>query len=306
MAHQVALRNYFIYLPDHRTRDPWDCVATSAGFTKVLPGSPYPPVRHPVDHHFSWASGRVLQAYQIIYVTAGRGYFESEATTGRSRIERGSIVLLFPGIRHRYAPDSKTGWVEHWIECRGSCFDRAKEKGLIKPERPVLRVGISPDLMNCFQRCHALAQRRGSNNQAMLSTLGLHILSVLQSAVKSRGNFARRIDEIIFEAQSLIEGTYQETLSMEQLARQLHVGYSYFRQAFKARTGLSPKQYQLQIRLQKAQELLLNTSKSVKEIAEILGFDSAYHLSNQFKKHLDLAPRIWKVKSFSVDQPGVI
>ncbi|MBV8415620.1 MAG: AraC family transcriptional regulator [Verrucomicrobia bacterium] len=51
------------------------------------------------------------------------------------------------------------------------------------------------------------------------------------------------------------------------------------------------------------QELLLNTSKSVKEIAEILGFDSAYHLSNQFKKHLDLAPRIWKAKS--VDQPGI-
>jgi len=49
--------------------------------------------------------------------------------------------------------------------------------------------------------------------------------------------------------------------------------------------------------------LLLNTSKSVKEIAEILGFDSAYHLSNQFKKHLDLAPRIWKAKS--VDQPGI-
>ena len=150
--------------------------------------------------------------------------------------------------------------------------------------------------MNCFQRCHALAQRRDSNSQAMLSTLGLHLLSALPSAVKSRNNFARRIDEIILEAQSLIEGTYQETLSMEQLARRLHIGYSYFRQAFKARTGLSPKQYQLQIRLQKAHEFLLNTSKSVKEIAEILGFDSAYHLSNQFKKHMGLAPRIWRAK----------
>jgi AraC-like DNA-binding protein len=293
------VRNYFIYLPDRRSQDPWECVATSAGFTKVLAGSPYPPVRHPVDHHFSWASGRVLQAYQIIYITTGRGYFESEATPARTRIESGSIVLLFPGVRHRYAPDPKTGWVEHWIECRGSCFDRAKEKGLIKPERPILRVGISPDLMNCFQRCHTLAQRRGSDNQAMLSTLGLHLLSALQPAFKSRNNYARRIDEIILEAQSLIEGTYQEALSMEQLARRLHIGYSYFRQAFKAHTGLGPKQYQLQIRLQKAQEFLLNTSKSVKEIAEILGFDSAYHLSNQFKKHLGLAPRIWKARSFS-------
>jgi hypothetical protein len=34
------------------------------------------------------------------------------------------------------------------------------------------------------------------------------------------------------------------------------------------RTGTSPKQYQLQIRLQKAQDLLVNTSKTVAEIAE--------------------------------------
>jgi AraC-like DNA-binding protein len=74
------------------------------------------------------------------------------------------------------------------------------------------------------------------------------------------------------------------------------VGYSYFRQAFKAQTGLSPKQYQLQIRLQKAQDLLANTSKSVGEIAEILGFNTAYHLSSQFKQHIGLAPQIWRNK----------
>jgi AraC-like DNA-binding protein len=78
------------------------------------------------------------------------------------------------------------------------------------------------------------------------------------------------------------------------LARELHIGHSSFRQAFKAQTGLSPKQYQLQIRLQKVQEFLGNTSKSVGEIAEILGFNTAFHLSNQFKKHVGLAPQIWR------------
>lgn len=95
-------------------------------------------------------------------------------------------------------------------------------------------------------------------------------------------------------AQLLIARRYHETIIVEQLARELHVGYSSFRQAFKAQTGLSPKQYQLQIRLQKAQEFLANTSKSVGEIAEILGFNTAYQLSNQFKKNVGLAPQIWR------------
>ena len=63
---------------------------------------------------------------------------------------------------------------------------------------------------------------------------------------------------------------------------------------FKAQTGISPKQYQLRIRLHKAQDFLANTSKSVGEIADILGFDSAFHLSKQFKDSTGLAPQAWR------------
>jgi transcriptional regulator GlxA family with amidase domain len=128
----------------------------------------------------------------------------------------------------------------------------------------------------------------------MLSTMGLHILSILQSAPGLRRNLRQPIDERIQQAQLLIARRYHETIVVERLARELHIGYSSFRQVFKTQTGLSPKQYQLQIRLQKAQDFLANTSKSVGEIAEILGFNTPYHLSNQFKKHVGLAPQIWR------------
>jgi transcriptional regulator GlxA family with amidase domain len=157
-----------------------------------------------------------------------------------------------------------------------------------------MRVGLLPDLLQCFERCHALAQRHSGAIQAMLSTMGLHILSILQGVPRSHRNLHRHVDERIQRAQLLIARRYHETIIVEQLARELHIGYSSFRQVFKAQTGLSPKQYQLQIRLQKAQDFLANTSKSVGEIAEILGFNTAYHLSNQFKKHVGLAPQIWR------------
>jgi AraC-like DNA-binding protein len=290
----APVTNYFIYLPHRREQSPWECTATAIGHERVLPGSQYPPRRHPVDHHFTWEDGRVLHAYQIIYITEGKGYFESGLSHKRQQIDAGCIVILFPGVWHRYSPDPKTGWVENWIECRGKSFERARAIGLLRPERSILRVGLLPDLLQCFERCHALAQRHSGGIQAMLSTMGLHILSILQSAPRSHRNLRRHIDERIQRAQLLIARRYHETIIVEQLARELHIGYSSFRQAFKAQTGLSPKQYQLQIRLQKAQEFLANTSKSVGEIAEILGFNTAYHLSNQFKKHVGLAPQIWR------------
>ena len=103
------MKNYFIYLPNRKSHDPWECVSTSVGYSKIAPYHEYPPLRHPVDHHFTWANGRVLQAYQIIYISEGRGVFESESTNKRSRVGAGNVLLLFPGIWHRYAPDEKTG-----------------------------------------------------------------------------------------------------------------------------------------------------------------------------------------------------
>jgi AraC-like DNA-binding protein len=288
------MKNYFIYLPNRKLRDPWECVARSVGYSKIAPHQGYPPLRHPVDHHFSWANGRVLRAYQIIYIAEGRGVFESEGTAKRWRVGAGIVLLLFPGVWHRYAPDEKTGWAEHWIECNGGCFDRARESGQIAPEHPVLRVGFVPDLLLCYDRCHGLAQRLSAGSQTLLSTMGIHILSLVLEAARLRRSAPSPGDDFVQSAQRLIMEKYQERIRMQEVASTLRVGSSRFRRAFKSRTGLSPKQYQLQARIQKAQDLLLNTAMSVKEISLVLGFDSPYHLSRQFKHQVGLAPRYWR------------
>jgi AraC-like DNA-binding protein len=230
----------------------------------------------------------------MVYITEGRGTFESEVSSKRQHFEAGTVMILFPGVWHRYAPDPQTGWVEQWMECCGPAFDRARNAGLLHPERPVWRVGFPPELLQAFERCHALAQQRSAGVQSLLSTMGLHLFSVLLRAARKRPGAQRDIDHIIQQAQALLAHRYHERLSVEKLARELHVSYSSFRQAFKAQTGVSPKQYQLQIRLHKAQDFLANTRKSVGEIAEILGFDSAFHLSKQFKDSVGLAPHAWR------------
>lgn len=115
------------------------------------------------------------------------------------------------------------------------------------------------------------------------------------AGLQHREEHARQpIDDVVERAHSLIALRCHEPLDLRALAAGLGTGYSHFRHAFKARLGLSPKQYQLQVRLLKAQDLLANTDKSVKEIAGILGFESAFHLSKQFKNRCGLAPALWR------------
>jgi AraC-like DNA-binding protein len=206
------------------------------------------------------------------------------------------VLLLFPGIWHRYRPSAKTGWVEHWIECHGKVFDEAARTGLIEPKRSVLKVGPTHDLFECFERCHFLAQRGALANQDLLSTLGIHILSLLGYLGESGRAATRTINEYVERAHALIAQRCQSPLNLHALAAELGVGYSHLRHHFTARVGLSPRQHYLNTRLQKAQDLLMNTSKSIKEIGEILGFESAYHLSNQFKSRLGMSPKYWRAK----------
>ena len=77
---------------------------------------------------------------------------------------------------------------------------------------------------------------------------------------------------------------------VEQLANDSHVGYSHFRRMFKKYTGLSPAQYHLKLRLQKARELLLTTNLSVKQIAYELGFQSNYYFTRIFTQKMGDTP----------------
>jgi AraC-like DNA-binding protein len=290
------MKDYFVYLPARTGSTIWGCVATAAGFTNVLPNKPYPPRQHPLDHYFNWNEGRVLQSYQIILISGGSGMFECAALRGIQPVVPGTIMVLFPGIWHRYRPRTETGWVEHWIECQGPAFDAAARAGLIQPRHSLLKPGLIHDLSDCFERCHSLARMDAMANQELLSTLGLYLLALLGHLRRGERGFTKAIDDVVQRAHTLIALRCQEPLDLPALAAELGVGYSNLRHSFMARMGISLRQHYLNTRIQKAQDLLVNTSKTVKEVAEILGFESASHFSKQFKKRIGVSPNDWRVK----------
>jgi DNA-binding CsgD family transcriptional regulator len=59
---------------------------------------------------------------------------------------------------------------------------------------------------------------------------------------------------------------------------------------------MSLRQYYLNTRIQKVKDLLVNSTKSIKQIADILGFESAAQLSKQFKERIGESPSGWLEK----------
>ena len=282
--------NYFHYLPENRLCSSWGCTVTSLGRAETPSGSAYPPQRHPDDYQFTWESGRLLDAFQVVYLSAGRGTFESALTDGPQAVAAGSLMILFPGVWHRYAPDPAVGWTEQWLECRGTAFEAARASGGLDPGQPIR--AASADHLNLFAQVHAWAGRGALVNQGVLSTLGLQLLALLLADPGQNAGNANAL--LIQRAMLHMMENCHRPLNMPQLASDLQVGYTRFRELFQEHAQTSPKQYQLKIRLERARELLRNTELPLKEIALRLGFHTAFHFSHQFREHHRIAPSAWR------------
>lgn len=284
------------YLPSDPADLRWGLRVTHAGFAEVPPGAPYPVPQEGLkklpSYRMPWQSGRTLQEYQILYISRGRGVFESELT-GQVRIEAGMAFLVFPGVWHRYRPLPQVGWSESYVGFDGWYADRLV-KDYFAPERAVLRIGVHEDLLLLLHSMKDLMAAAPPGYRQILVARTLEVLARLQAlAGVYREDNRERHGKIEAARQQLIARA-EENLDLERLARELGMSYTQFRSFFRRQAGVSPRQFQIDIRINKAKELLRHTEISVQDLAKQLGFSSAFYFSHQFKKKTGVSPLDWR------------
>jgi AraC-like DNA-binding protein len=88
----------------------------------------------------------------------------------------------------------------------------------------------------------------------------------------------------IAKAVAWLKQNFVETLHGDDLADRAHMSPSSFRQHFRALTGLSPLQYQKQLRLQEARQLMLNQNFDASSAAGQVGYESASQFSREYSR----------------------
>ncbi|WP_199336866.1 helix-turn-helix transcriptional regulator [Oscillatoria sp. FACHB-1407] len=92
------------------------------------------------------------------------------------------------------------------------------------------------------------------------------------------------------QVMAYIDHHLDQNLTLMSLAAIAHLSPSYFSALFKQSTGLTPHQYVIQCRINRAKQLLLQ-GMSVAEVALNLGFSHQSHLSRHFKRLVGVTPK---------------
>jgi len=283
--------DFSLYLTHSVEDEDWQMVCTDAGSYKGLPGSSYPPhlEQHPAGFR-TVAEGRRLNEYQMVYLLDGQGTLEVDGK--HFSVRGGSLFLLFPEVPHAYRPDPTTGWTECWVGFKGPHVDALLASGILNPSRPLFHPGYQASLVAGFQSIFQQVKEQAPLYQfracaevlrLLAETLSLERLSAQQT----------KAQEIVEKAKAFIEASIPTVFNLEKLGSEVHLSQVQLNEVFKAYTGMTPYQYCLHAKINRAKEILSTGESSVKEIAWRVGFDDPYYFSRLFKKKTGSRPSEW-------------
>jgi AraC family transcriptional regulator len=97
------------------------------------------------------------------------------------------------------------------------------------------------------------------------------------------------------DAMSYLESQLPARVDLATLASLAGLSQSHYSRAFKASTGVAPYQWQLQARVERAKDLLLNTNDRLEDVALATGFADSVHFGRTFRKMTGATPGAWRI-----------
>lgn len=134
--------------------------------------------------------------------------------------------------------------------------------------------------------------------EAALSLELYKLLMELLSADSPSENQTGRYDVLIQDVKSYVSLHLSEPLSVKELASRVYMSSTHFSRIFKQQTGLSPYEYIMISRINRAKELLHQMDLSISQIAGTVGFNSESNFIHSFSRNTGMTPNKFRKLKF--------
>lgn len=237
------------------------------------------------------------EGYEIYFQSDGKRYlfYDNICYT----LERGSLAIFKPFDIH-YAESRESDYYERYVlNFRADMMSdilNETEIHMLTDKLHGCVIQLSEEQTNelCadFRRVEKCFARKDFFAKKLTSAAALElIVKVAEYSDANAELTGNRVSADIISAMRYIDEHYTENISLDDVARTVHISKFHFCRRFHDTTGATVLGYLNNVRLTKVHNLLLNTDMSIDEIASATGFSSAVNLTRAFKKVYQSAPR---------------
>ncbi len=236
--------------------------------------------------------------YLLHFIRSGRGTFYCENKS--YELTEGQGFLIIPGITTSYCADDSTPWSYSWIGFNGAIAEYYLNHTELNQENPIFEYNQTEEFENIFSAFRELNRGTIVGQIKMISNLYMLLALILENtsrpSIQGKAFFNSK-EEYIKNAVDYIQSNFSRKLTVQEITDYIGLNRSYFGTIFKEVTNMSPQDFIIKFRMDKAKKLLLDMSMNIGDVARSVGYDDPLGFSKIFKKTVGVSPNAYRKNS---------
>ena len=257
---------------------------------------------------FTWKGRRVQdeKSYhchdhlEIAFIMSGNGKYRIAGSVYDAG--EGDLLIFNPGTMHQcIVTDPANSMTEFFVGASDIRFKGLPENALPLPEEGFITHTEGEFRQKLFRLCASMEAENSLYWQGRYFMMKTYLMQLILLILRQQTEPVRIKTGCAFESVnrkyvveqivSYFEDHYAEKISLDQIAENMYLSPFYISKIFKSETGDAPIRHLINIRLEKAMELLQSGfAGSIQEVAVQVGYEDAYHFSKLFKKRYGISP----------------
>lgn len=233
-----------------------------------------------------------IEEHILIFCTRGSGYVMADGA--KKAVRADSALYIKKGVPHIYAADEKEPWSIFWAHFRGtnaaSFFSGCAEGCGVLP----VPAAYSSRLMAQFTELIDLFSKGYTPDTMVYSS---QVFACMLGTLLFRGGGASRQETVIEQSVDLMRAHLGQRLTLRRLADAAGLSVTHYSSLFRKKTGFSPIDYFLRLKIHRACQALDTSDLRVNEIAAQVGFSDPYYFSREFSKIMGISPAAYRAVS---------
>ena len=227
---------------------------------------------------------------EIFYFVSGKGYFETKNV--KIPIKEDTLIVVNANVMHRQYSTKKPPLIFYNINFSSLYLENLPDNCISNNDFEIMEFdGKKNKILKIF----SLIQKETSQNDSTFLSIQSKAFILLDEITKlfqtnkndkKKKNRNLLLDEIYL----YLSDNYEIKITLDELSKRFFISKSRLSHEFKKEYGVSPIDYLVNVRLEKAETLLTKTDKSVVDVAFECGFTSSNYFSDHFKKRYGESP----------------
>lgn len=242
----------------------------------------------------SYSFGPETRDHFIIhYILDGKGEFTVNNKTYKLGKKDG--FLIRPGEETYYKADDKDPWIYMWIGFNGIKAETYLKYANLDENNHIFKYEKDSSLKKCILEILSLNIMNNSNRLKIDGLLYLFIGNLIENnKYMDKENSNTQVDEYINISIDFINNNYSNNIKVTDIANYVGLNRSYFSNLFTKKIGISPQEYLLSLKMEKACNLLTNLQLSIGDVARQVGYEDQLTFSKIFKKSKGVSPKLYR------------